>query len=127
MQRNKVSGQQQASVVSSFADAINKRDFNKVNAFLTESHLFIPATKNVIQGREKTLDYWKNLLKKNPDYKIEVSKEIMKDGVAFMLGYVKGNGVSVSNSTPVCWKARVHSNSIALLKEYDEFGDMTLL
>jgi len=125
MQRNKVSAQQ-ASVVSGFAEAINKRDFKKVNKFLTESHLFIPATKKVIQGREKALDYWKTLLKKNPDYRIEISREIIKDDIAFMLGYVKGSEVSTS-STPVCWKARVHSNSIALLKEYDEFGEMTLL
>lgn len=128
MERNKVSGQQTASVISGFAEAINKRDFKKVNKFLSESHLFIPSTKKVIQGREKALDYWKALLKKNPDYKIEISREIIKDDVSFMLGYVKGHGITpASGATPVCWKARVHSNSIALLKEYDEFGEMTLL
>ena len=107
------------TIARKFAEAINNRDANKLNALMTEDHRFIDSMGTVVDGRERMRQGWIGYYEMVPDYKIEIDEAIVSGNVVFMIGKAMGTYTSDGMLKPenfwetiAAWRAIVEGDKI---------------
>lgn len=108
-----------------FADAISKRDIDKICSLMTDDHKFIDAHGNEMVGKDKMKAGWMGYFQLFPDYKIEITDIFSNGNTLAAFGFASGTyqGKKTDNNEnfwrlPASWKVIVADNKIKLWQVY---------
>jgi len=107
-----------------FVESINQHDLEKINALLTDDHLFIDSQGGHYQGKEVMTEAWNGYFVLFPDYRIDIEEIVEKDSLISLFGFASATYTNkVTNSSqfwriPAAWKAIVVNNMIKLWQVY---------
>ena len=82
-----ISAIDEVAVVTSFNEAINAQDLDRLDELMTEAHRFVDSAGATIDGRVACLDAWRGFFAAFPDYR-NVFEECrcLGDGLVFVRG-----------------------------------------
>jgi ketosteroid isomerase-like protein len=83
----KLSAIDEVAVVTSFNEAVNARDLDRLGGLMTDAHRFVDSAGATIDGKAACLDAWRGFFAAYPDYR-NVFEECrrLREGLVFVRG-----------------------------------------
>jgi len=98
-------------IVTDFNECINRQDIKCLSQLMTDDHTFIDSDDNIMTGKSKMVEAWKEFFRLCPDYKnVFTSMKVVENNVL-----IKGYSIcSVKElDGPALWTAKVIDNLIS--------------
>jgi ketosteroid isomerase-like protein len=113
------------SIASSFVEAINSQDLDRLSALMTDNHVFIDSDGKEYSGGENMRRGWESYFSMVPDYRIEVAEVLSEGDTAVLLGsaegtFVRDGEIEPENhwSVPAAWRAVVKDHRVTVWQLY---------
>ena len=114
-------------IAARFADAISRQDVDGLYELMTDDHRFVDGMGEIVEGKERMRDGWRQYYGMVPDYVIEVEETFESGNVVVMLGMAAGTFTADGSlkkenywRTPAVWRAVVVDDKI---KEWRVYAD----
>ena len=101
----------EVAVVTSFNEAINARDLDRLGSLMTDGHRFVDSAGATIDGKVACLDAWRGFFAAFPDYR-NIFEEFHRTGGGSV--FVRGRSVcSVAElDGPAEWRVVVRDSCV---------------
>jgi len=75
-------------VVTSFNEAINAQDLDRLGELMTDAHRFVDSTGDTIDGKDACIDAWRGFFAAFPDYRNDFEEyRRLGAGLVFVRGH----------------------------------------
>jgi LmbE family N-acetylglucosaminyl deacetylase len=103
--------QDDARVVVTFNDAINRRDLAALSALMTDGHRFIDPAGSVVDGKPACVDAWRGFFASFPDYR-NVFDDVRADGAGLVEVRGRSECSTVELAGPAVWRVVVRGGLV---------------
>ena len=84
---------------------------------MTDDHVFIDTSENILCGKKKVLEAWKGIFDSFPDYRNILENVTFKDDTVTLIGRSTCSDERLDG--PAVWTAKMRANQVAEWRVYD--------
>ncbi len=112
------------SVVLAFVDAINKADTAELLSLMSPDHVLVDSAGNHMSGTKNLEQAWNGYFKLFPDYQIEITDMMEKEGSVGLFGHARATFKGVPWNIPAAWLAEIHAGKV---KRWQVYADNSVV
>jgi ketosteroid isomerase-like protein len=103
--------EEEKAIALQFNEYINKQNIDGLATLMTDDHTFIDSANNIIHGKEKSLEAWREFFELFPDYRNVFANLEPHNGFVVITGHSICSDKRLNG--PALWTAKIKNNKVA--------------